>query len=139
MRDDVLVCPLQGIADVDRDRFGSNATPFMRPDCVVPAGEAASCPASPTQPRPEWSAGASVSLPSMSQRPGPGRQRMDKMLGVLLADPGRSSGRSSEQVLQLTIAGIRDQGALERAVDLLVIGNLVLGIGLVEGSPLRAR
>src|SRR5262249_375788 len=57
----------------------------------------------------------------------------EHVLGVLpvaLEDlqPGR------QQVLELGIAGRRDERALERAVHRLVVGDLVLDVGLVEGG-----
>src|SRR5262249_49498826 len=56
----------------------------------------------------------------------------EHVLGVLLvALEDLQSGR--QQVLELGIAGRRDERALERAVHGLVVGDLVLDVGLVEG------
>jgi len=52
------------------------------------------------------------------------------MLGMLLVTLDLETG--SQKVLQLGIAGVGDQDGLERAIDRLVVGNLVVGVGLVE-------
>src|SRR6185503_11797090 len=45
---------------------------------------------------------------------------------------------SLQQALQLGVLGVRDEGVLQGAVDGLVVGDLVLGIGLVEGPARQA-
>ena len=53
------------------------------------------------------------------------------MLGVhLVALENFQAG--GQQVFQFGIAGVRNQRRLERGVDRLVIGDLVVGVGLVE-------
>src|SRR5690242_4871433 len=58
------------------------------------------------------------------------------VLGVLLMtleylQPG------AEQILELGVAGRRNERALERAVDRLVIGDLVFRVGLVESGAVE--
>src|SRR5262245_7601003 len=63
-------------------------------------------------------------------------QRSGEVLGVLLmALEDLQAG--GEQILELAIVGGRDQRALQRTVDGLVIGRLILGIGLVEGGAVE--
>src|SRR4051812_1263499 len=74
----------------------------------------------------------------MSQSPRPSRKALDKMSGMLLVtledlQPGR------EQILEFTVAGVRDQGVLKCSIDLLMIGDLVLGIGLIEGGAFQSH
>ena len=44
-----------------------------------------------------------------------------------------------QQALQFRVVGGRDQQGLERAIDSLVVGDFVGGIGLVEFGALQLR
>ena len=71
----------------------------------------------------------------MLQRDATGRlllfQRLGDMLGVLLMTLEYLE-TGGQKVLQLGIAGVGDQDSLKRVVDCLVIGDLVVGVSLVE-------
>ena len=59
-------------------------------------------------------------------------QRLSDMFGVLLVTLEYLE-TGGQEVLQLGIAGVGDQDGFERGVDRLVVGDLIVGVGLVEG------
>jgi hypothetical protein len=58
------------------------------------------------------------------------------MLGVNFM-PLKDRQAGLEQVLQVRVLGGRDQQCLQRAIDLLVIRDLVVDIGFIEGGALQ--
>ena len=58
------------------------------------------------------------------------------MLGVLLVTL-EDLQASLQQVLQFGVVRVGDKRRLQRAVDVLVIGDFVFGVGFVEGRALQ--
>src|SRR5437764_10606027 len=58
------------------------------------------------------------------------------LLGMLLVTL-KDLQASLQQVLQFGVVRVGDKRRLQRAVDVLVIGNLVFGVGFVEGRAIQ--